>query len=89
MENRSYYRCTNPRCSAKKQVERSSEDPETLIITYEGLHLHYAYPYFLHDQNQHVDPVIKKPKTTISQAMRPMKLKKPKKAQQILLPGRH
>ncbi|KAE8099368.1 hypothetical protein FH972_017357 [Carpinus fangiana] len=65
---RSYYRCTNTRCSAKKQVERSSEDPETLIITYEGLHLHYAYPYFLHDQNENVDPAIKKPKTTISQA---------------------
>nr|WJJ45887.1 WRKY37 [Persea americana] len=30
---RSYYRCTNPRCSAKKQVERSTEDPDTLIIT--------------------------------------------------------
>ncbi|KAG0487813.1 hypothetical protein HPP92_006624 [Vanilla planifolia] len=44
---RSYYRCTNPRCSAKKQVERSIEDPETLIITYEGLHLHYTYSHFL------------------------------------------
>ncbi|KAM7265364.1 hypothetical protein ACFE04_003047 [Oxalis oulophora] len=43
---RSYYKCTNPRCSAKKQVERSSEDPETLVITYEGLHLHFVYPYF-------------------------------------------
>ncbi|KAG5106456.1 hypothetical protein JHK82_043426 [Glycine max] len=47
---RSYYRCTNPRCSAKKQVERSNEDPDTLIITYEGLHLHFAYPYFLMGQ---------------------------------------
>ncbi|XP_052176220.1 LOW QUALITY PROTEIN: probable WRKY transcription factor 49 [Diospyros lotus] len=44
---RSYYKCTNPRCSAKKQVERSSDDPETLIVTYEGLHLHYTYPFFL------------------------------------------
>ncbi|XVF08113.1 hypothetical protein REPUB_Repub06bG0197900 [Reevesia pubescens] len=43
---RSYYKCTNPRCSAKKQVERSGDDPDTLIITYEGLHLHFAYPYF-------------------------------------------
>ncbi|KAG1337860.1 putative WRKY transcription factor 49 [Cocos nucifera] len=42
---RSYYRCTNPRCNAKKQVERSTEDPEVLIITYEGLHLHYAYSH--------------------------------------------
>ncbi|MQL85947.1 hypothetical protein Taro_018484 [Colocasia esculenta] len=44
---RSYYRCTNPRCSAKKQVERSVEDPDTLLVTYEGLHLHYAYSHFL------------------------------------------
>ncbi|KAL2509563.1 putative WRKY transcription factor 49 [Forsythia ovata] len=27
---RSYYRCTNPRCSAKKHVERSSDDPDSL-----------------------------------------------------------
>ncbi|XP_044462142.1 probable WRKY transcription factor 49 isoform X2 [Mangifera indica] len=62
---RSYYKCTNPRCSAKKQVERSCEDPETLIITYEGLHLHFAYPYFLMTQPT---PPLKKQKTTISQA---------------------
>ncbi|XVF55262.1 hypothetical protein PTKIN_Ptkin06aG0023000 [Pterospermum kingtungense] len=43
---RSYYKCTNPRCNAKKQVERCRDDPDTLIITYEGLHLHFAYPYF-------------------------------------------
>jgi WRKY DNA -binding domain len=44
---RSYYRCTNPRCNAKKQVERSTEDPDTFIVTYEGLHLHYTYSHFL------------------------------------------
>nr|WKJ30363.1 WRKY49 [Lilium pumilum] len=44
---RSYYRCTNPRCNAKKQVEKSMDDPETLIVTYEGLHLHYTYSHFL------------------------------------------
>ncbi|WOL04732.1 putative WRKY transcription factor 49 isoform X1 [Canna indica] len=44
---RSYYRCTNPRCNAKKQVERSVEDPEMLIVTYEGLHLHYTYSHLL------------------------------------------
>ncbi|KAG6491593.1 probable WRKY transcription factor 49 [Zingiber officinale] len=44
---RSYYRCTNPRCNAKKQVERSMEDPETLIVTYDGLHLHYTYSHLL------------------------------------------
>ncbi|XAR50922.1 hypothetical protein NMG60_11005389 [Bertholletia excelsa] len=63
---RSYYRCTNPRCSAKKQVERSRDDPETLIITYEGLHLHYAYPFFL---LQETNPSSKKPRnTTLSEA---------------------
>ncbi|URE24812.1 WRKY [Musa troglodytarum] len=44
---RSYYRCSNPRCGAKKQVERSMEDPEMLIVTYEGLHLHCTYSHLL------------------------------------------
>ncbi|KAK9920645.1 hypothetical protein M0R45_029194 [Rubus argutus] len=63
---RSYYRCTNPRCSAKKQVERSSEDPDTLIITYEGLHLHFAYPFFHLTQAQNPNPPTKKPKKKTS-----------------------
>ncbi|KAG8053790.1 hypothetical protein GUJ93_ZPchr0001g32138 [Zizania palustris] len=49
---RSYYRCTNPRCNAKKQVERALDDPDTLLVTYEGLHLHYTYSHFLHSQQQ-------------------------------------
>ncbi|WJX76383.1 WRKY transcription factor [Trifolium repens] len=66
---RSYYRCTNPRFGAKKQVERSIEDPDTLIITYEGLHLHFTYPYFLVGQShQSVShPPIKKSKPNSSQ----------------------
>nr|QWQ79557.1 WRKY transcription factor protein 39 [Zanthoxylum armatum] len=68
---RSYYKCTNPRCSAKKQVERSCDDPDTLIITYEGLHLHFAYPYFLLNPTQlnptqQGSPPTKKPKKTNS-----------------------
>ncbi|XP_057970810.1 probable WRKY transcription factor 49 [Malania oleifera] len=59
---RSYYRCTNRRCSAKKQVERSSEDPDALIVTYEGLHLHFAYPCFPPTDN----PPPKRPKRTAS-----------------------
>ncbi|XP_071715487.1 probable WRKY transcription factor 49 [Rutidosis leptorrhynchoides] len=59
---RSYYKCTNPRCGAKKQVERSNDDPETLIITYEGLHLHYMYPIFTFGQLENVDPPTKKSK---------------------------
>ncbi|KAJ9545262.1 hypothetical protein OSB04_024969 [Centaurea solstitialis] len=57
---RSYYKCTNPRCGAKKQVERSNDDPDTLIITYEGLHLHYMYPLFIFDQSENIDPPTKK-----------------------------
>ncbi|KAL0347320.1 UNVERIFIED_CONTAM: putative WRKY transcription factor 49 [Sesamum calycinum] len=63
--SKSYYRCTNPRCSAKKQVERSIDDPDTLIITYEGLHLHFTFPFFLHQQT---DPPIKKQKGPILEA---------------------
>ncbi|KAE8771497.1 putative WRKY transcription factor 49 [Hordeum vulgare] len=47
---RSYYRCTNPRCNAKKQVERAVDEPDTLVVTYEGLHLHYTYSHFLQHQ---------------------------------------
>ncbi|GAB2272566.1 WRKY Transcription Factor [Dionaea muscipula] len=66
---RSYYKCTNPSCGAKKQVERSREDPDTLIITYEGLHLHFAYPHFLLSQTTQKEPNVsfKKPKRSASQ----------------------
>ncbi|KAI3798144.1 hypothetical protein L1987_33413 [Smallanthus sonchifolius] len=57
---RNYYKCTNPRCGAKKQVERSNDDSDTLIITYEGLHLHYMYPYFIFGQSENHDPPTKK-----------------------------
>ncbi|MBA0631937.1 hypothetical protein Godav_000762, partial [Gossypium davidsonii] len=39
---RSYYRCTNSKCTVKKRVERSSEDPTTVITTYEGQHCHHS-----------------------------------------------
>ncbi|KAI4341839.1 hypothetical protein MLD38_026515 [Melastoma candidum] len=58
---RSYYKCTNPRCNAKKQVERSSDDPDTLLVTYEGLHLHFAYPFFPASAS---NQPIKRPKKT-------------------------
>ncbi|KAJ4825520.1 hypothetical protein Tsubulata_048053 [Turnera subulata] len=39
---RSYYRCTNTKCTVKKRVERSSEDPTVVITTYEGQHCHHT-----------------------------------------------
>ncbi|KAL2663519.1 hypothetical protein AAZV13_02G103300 [Glycine max] len=39
---KSYYRCTNSKCTVKKRVERSSEDPTIVITTYEGQHCHHT-----------------------------------------------
>ncbi|XP_062225779.1 WRKY transcription factor WRKY28-like isoform X2 [Phragmites australis] len=43
---RSYYKCTSYQCGAKKHVEKSIDDPEMLIVTYEGLHQHGPQPLF-------------------------------------------
>ncbi|KAG8659848.1 hypothetical protein MANES_02G085100v8 [Manihot esculenta] len=37
---RSYYRCTSQKCTVKKRVERSFQDPSMVITTYEGKHNH-------------------------------------------------
>ncbi|CAL4946626.1 unnamed protein product [Urochloa decumbens] len=52
---RSYYKCTSSRCGAKKHVEKSTEDPEMLIVTYEGPHLHAPQPLFPRRQWASVD----------------------------------
>nr|AYU71095.1 transcription factor WRKY28 [Lilium regale] len=39
---RNYYRCTTQKCSVKKRVERSFQDPKTVITTYEGQHTHHS-----------------------------------------------
>ncbi|KAF3793107.1 putative WRKY transcription factor 71 [Nymphaea thermarum] len=38
----SYYRCTSQKCSVKKRVERSFQDPSIVITTYEGQHTHQS-----------------------------------------------
>jgi hypothetical protein len=37
---RSYYKCTYQGCDVKKHIERSSQDPNAIITTYEGKHSH-------------------------------------------------
>ncbi|XP_022849953.1 probable WRKY transcription factor 28 [Olea europaea var. sylvestris] len=39
---RSYYRCTTQKCSVKKRIERSFQDPSVVITTYEGQHNHHS-----------------------------------------------
>lgn len=39
---RSYYRCTTQKCMVKKRVERSNDDPSTVVTTYEGKHNHHS-----------------------------------------------
>ncbi|KAK6157094.1 hypothetical protein DH2020_011342 [Rehmannia glutinosa] len=39
---RSYYRCTSQKCSVKKRIERSYQDPSVVITTYEGQHNHHS-----------------------------------------------
>ncbi|XP_054778645.1 WRKY transcription factor 28-like isoform X2 [Prosopis cineraria] len=40
VKNSPYPRCTTQKCTVKKRVERSFEDPTTVITTYEGQHNH-------------------------------------------------
>ncbi|KAE8661440.1 UDP-glucose 6-dehydrogenase-like isoform 1 [Hibiscus syriacus] len=42
---RSYYSCTNSKCTVKKRVERSCEDPTIVITTYEGQHCHHSVAF--------------------------------------------
>lgn len=37
---RCYYRCTSPKCSVRKYVERASGDTRSFVTTYEGKHNH-------------------------------------------------
>ena len=41
MVHRGYYKCSTVRgCPARKHVERATDDPAMLVVTYEGEHRH-------------------------------------------------
>lgn len=48
---RSYYRCTSASCNVKKRVERSWNDPNIVVTTYEGQHTHPT-PMTIQQQQQ-------------------------------------
>ncbi|XP_073286961.1 probable WRKY transcription factor 41 [Primulina huaijiensis] len=60
---RGYYRCTQGKgCLARKQIQRSDEDPTTFEVTYKGLHTcrsdpSIAFP-IIHHQNEPKTPSI-------------------------------
>jgi hypothetical protein len=42
---RGYYKCSTVRgCPARKHVERATDDPAMLVVTYEGEHRHTPGP---------------------------------------------
>ncbi|XP_065860547.1 probable WRKY transcription factor 57 isoform X2 [Euphorbia lathyris] len=59
---RSYYRCTNGKCTVKKRVERSCEDPTIVITTYEGQHCHHTVGFprggIISHENTYLTPPI-------------------------------
>ncbi|CAK8536611.1 unnamed protein product [Lathyrus sativus] len=57
---RSYYRCTNSKCTVKKRVERSCEDPTIVVTTYEGQHCHHTVG-FPRESNTCTTPVSSQP----------------------------
>lgn len=40
MDIRSYFKCQNSNCRAKKRAEWSSSEPDKLRVVYEGVHNH-------------------------------------------------
>ncbi|EEF42706.1 WRKY transcription factor 28 [Ricinus communis] len=66
---RSYYRCTTQKCTVKKRVERSFQDPSIVITTYEGQHNHpipatlrgNAAAMFSHSMLTPANPMVTRP----------------------------
>jgi hypothetical protein len=44
MNCRAYYRCTDPHCNIRKQVERDARNSRYVIVAYEGKHNHDVPP---------------------------------------------
>ncbi|KAH9610124.1 hypothetical protein KSS87_009987 [Heliosperma pusillum] len=50
---RGYYKCSTVRgCPARKHVERATDDPTMLVVTYEGDHRHSSHPILMSSSQQ-------------------------------------
>ncbi|XP_074296178.1 putative WRKY transcription factor 11 [Silene latifolia] len=50
---RGYYKCSTVRgCPARKHVERATDDPTMLVVTYEGEHRHSSHPIVMSSSQQ-------------------------------------
>ncbi|CAM0883528.1 unnamed protein product [Alopecurus aequalis] len=74
---RSYYKCTSSHCSAKKHVEKSTDDPEMLIVTYEGSHLHGPQPLLRRLLQPPADTDLRAAGDVISEAVAKHKTRRP------------
>ncbi|KAK1399793.1 HKT12 transporter [Heracleum sosnowskyi] len=56
---RGYYKCNSGKgCPARKRVERASNDPTVLILTYEGEHRHHHHHHHRSQSSSHHHPTV-------------------------------